>query len=81
LDWIGYVPQEHVLFSKTVEEKDYVLKNISFTAKQVETVALVGHTGSGKSSIMNVLFSFYDFQKGRYYHMYQTQAASSQRAV
>lgn len=41
-----------------------VLKNISFEAKQGETVALVGHTGSGKSSIMNVLFRFYDIEKG-----------------
>lgn len=42
-----------------------MLKNISFTAKQGETVALVGHTGSGKSSIMNLLFRFYDPQKGK----------------
>ncbi|PEB42370.1 ABC transporter ATP-binding protein [Bacillus pseudomycoides] len=45
--------------------KDEVLKNISFEAKKGETVALVGHTGSGKSSIMNVLFQFYEFQKGK----------------
>ncbi|QPC45956.1 ABC transporter ATP-binding protein [Mangrovibacillus cuniculi] len=43
---------------------DYVLKNISFEAKKGETVALVGHTGSGKSSIMNLLFRFYDSSKG-----------------
>ncbi|ANU25980.1 ABC transporter ATP-binding protein [Planococcus versutus] len=45
-------------------ENDYVLKDISFQAKQGETVALVGHTGSGKSSIMNLLFRFYDVSKG-----------------
>lgn len=45
-------------------KKDYVLKNISFAAKQGQTVALVGHTGSGKSSIINLLFRFYDPQKG-----------------
>ncbi|MCT8139467.1 ABC transporter ATP-binding protein [Anaerobacillus sp. CMMVII] len=45
--------------------EDFVLKNISFEAKQGETVALVGHTGSGKSSIMNVLFRFYDHTKGK----------------
>lgn len=45
-------------------KKDYVLKNISFEAKQGQTVALVGHTGSGKSSIINLLFRFYDPQKG-----------------
>ncbi|THF74163.1 ABC transporter ATP-binding protein [Cohnella fermenti] len=43
---------------------DYVLKNISFEAKQGQTVALVGHTGSGKSSILNLLFRFYDIEKG-----------------
>ncbi|RQW74714.1 ABC transporter ATP-binding protein [Lysinibacillus composti] len=46
------------------KEDEYVLKNISFTAKKGETIALVGHTGSGKSSIMNLLFRFYDPQKG-----------------
>ncbi|WP_332648503.1 ABC transporter ATP-binding protein [Lysinibacillus sp. 54212] len=45
--------------------EDYVLKNLNFEAKKGETVALVGHTGSGKSSIMNLLFRFYDPQKGR----------------
>ncbi|KFN09181.1 ABC transporter ATP-binding protein [Paenibacillus macerans] len=45
-------------------KQDYVLKNISFEAKQGQTVALVGHTGSGKSSIINLLFRFYDPQKG-----------------
>ncbi|MRX71504.1 ATP-binding cassette domain-containing protein [Bacillus lacus] len=46
------------------KEPDYVLKNISFQAAQGETLALVGHTGSGKSSIMNLLFRFYDIQRG-----------------
>ena len=41
-----------------------VLKNISFTVNPGETVALVGHTGSGKSSIINVLMRFYDYQEG-----------------
>ncbi|WP_324616478.1 ABC transporter ATP-binding protein [Paenibacillus bouchesdurhonensis] len=45
-------------------KRDYVLKNISFEAKQGQTIALVGHTGSGKSSIINLLFRFYDPQKG-----------------
>ena len=42
-----------------------VLKNITFHARQGETVALVGHTGSGKSSILNLLFRFYDVERGR----------------
>lgn len=41
-----------------------VLKHISFTAMPGETVALVGHTGSGKSSIINLLMRFYEFSKG-----------------
>lgn len=46
------------------KEEEYVLKGISFEAKQGQTVALVGHTGSGKSSILNLLFRFYDADKG-----------------
>ena len=41
-----------------------VLKNISFTAHPGETVALVGHTGSGKSSIINLLMRFYEYEQG-----------------
>ncbi len=45
-------------------DEDYVLKGISFTANPGETVALVGATGSGKSSVINLLNRFYEFQKG-----------------
>lgn len=45
-------------------EDEFVLKNISFEVNAGETAAFVGHTGSGKSSIMNLLFRFYDPQKG-----------------
>jgi ATP-binding cassette subfamily B protein len=41
-----------------------VLKNISFTAEPGQTVALVGHTGSGKSSIINLLMRFYPIDQG-----------------
>ncbi|WP_233713618.1 ABC transporter ATP-binding protein [Lederbergia citri] len=58
----GNVTFDHVYFG--YKENEYVLKDIHFEAKQGETVALVGHTGSGKSSIMNVLFRFYDCNKG-----------------
>lgn len=44
--------------------KHDVLKNISFTANPGETVAFVGHTGSGKSSIINLLMRFYEFERG-----------------
>ncbi|MEG0437904.1 ABC transporter ATP-binding protein [Solibacillus cecembensis] len=61
--YTGNVVFENVSFAYKNDE--YVLKNIDFEAKQGETIALVGHTGSGKSSIMNLLFRFYDPQKGR----------------
>ena len=47
--------------------KTDVLKNISFTANAGETVALVGHTGSGKSSIINLLMRFYEYERGDIY--------------
>lgn len=59
----GDVQFERVSFA--YKKGEYVLKNINFHAKQGETVALVGHTGSGKSSILNLLFRFYDINEGR----------------
>ena len=45
-------------------KKNYVLKNINFNVKAGETLALVGSTGSGKSSIINLINRFYEYQKG-----------------
>ena len=45
-------------------EEQYVLKNISFIAQPGETIALVGHTGSGKTSIISLLNRLYHIQKG-----------------
>ena len=45
-------------------EEDYVLKDISFTIEPGQKLALVGSTGAGKTSIINVLSRFYEFQKG-----------------
>jgi ATP-binding cassette, subfamily B, multidrug efflux pump len=45
-------------------DENYVLKNISFTIKPGQTVAFVGATGAGKTSITNLLTRLYDFQKG-----------------
>lgn len=59
----GDVKFEDVSFAYKKDE--YVLKNISFHAQQGQTVALVGHTGSGKSSILNLLFRFYDSNEGK----------------
>ncbi|WP_338815382.1 ABC transporter ATP-binding protein [Bernardetia sp. Wsw4-3y2] len=48
-----------------VETKpEWVLKNISFEVKQGQTIAMVGATGAGKSSIINLLNKFYEIQKG-----------------
>src|SRR5690625_693588 len=58
----GDVSFEHVFFAYDGENE--VLKDISFHIKAGTTVAFVGHTGSGKSTIMNLLFRFYDPQKG-----------------
>jgi ATP-binding cassette, subfamily B, multidrug efflux pump len=59
----GNVSFDHVFFG--YKENEYVLKDITFEANQGDTVALVGHTGSGKSSIMNLLFRFYDANEGK----------------
>ncbi|GGI40241.1 ABC transporter ATP-binding protein [Mammaliicoccus stepanovicii] len=58
----GEVSFNDVSFAYNKEE--YVLNHIDIKAKPGETIALVGHTGSGKSSIMNLLFRFYDPSKG-----------------
>lgn len=50
--WFGYQPNEPVL------------KNINFTVKQGQTIAIVGATGAGKSSIINLLGRFYEIDKG-----------------
>lgn len=47
------------------EKDEFVLNNISFHVKPGETAAFVGHTGSGKSTIMNLLFRFYDPTYGK----------------
>lgn len=58
----GVVDFDNVSFA--YDGQNQVLKNISIHANKGETVALVGHTGSGKSSIMNLLYRFYDPQEG-----------------
>ncbi|ALS00145.1 multidrug ABC transporter ATP-binding protein [Enterococcus silesiacus] len=58
----GKIEFRNVSFSYDGQNK--VLKNISFIANPGETVALIGHTGSGKSSIINVLMRFYEFYEG-----------------
>jgi ATP-binding cassette subfamily B protein len=45
-------------------EYDWVLRDVSFTIEPGETVAIVGHTGAGKTTIISLLLRFYDVQKG-----------------
>lgn len=61
----GTVAFEGVTFG--YDPNQVILHDINFHAQASETVALVGHTGSGKSSILNLLFRFYDPQQGRIY--------------
>ena len=59
----GDIRFEHVSFS--YDGKRDVLKEISFEVKNGQTIAFVGHTGSGKSSIINLFMRFYEFDRGR----------------
>ena len=58
----GQVDFKNVWFA--YNDEDYVLKDISFSINPGETVAIVGHTGAGKTSIINILTRFYDINKG-----------------
>jgi ATP-binding cassette, subfamily B, multidrug efflux pump len=58
----GKVQFDHVWFA--YNEENYVLKDVSFKAEAGETVAIVGHTGSGKTSIISVLNRLYHISKG-----------------
>ena len=60
----GKITFDHVWFSYTGKEDDWVLKDVSFTIRPGESVAFVGATGAGKSSILNLIGRYYDIQKG-----------------
>lgn len=51
-------------YDEGTESETKVLDNVSFTAKPGETIALVGPTGAGKTTIVNLISRFYDIQKG-----------------
>ena len=76
----GRIEFDHVWFAYAAEGKrqvpastssirqarlpDWVLRDVSFTIEPGETVAIVGHTGAGKTTIISLLLRFYDVQKG-----------------
>lgn len=59
----GRIEFEDVWFA--YNDEDWVLKGVSFKVSPGQSVALVGHTGSGKTTITNLLMRFYDVQRGR----------------
>ncbi len=59
---VGHVARDR---SEEPVEPEWVLKGVSFTAAPGQTLALVGHTGAGKTTIVNLLMRFYDPQRGR----------------
>jgi ATP-binding cassette, subfamily B, multidrug efflux pump len=58
----GEIEFKNVWFA--YNEEDYVLKDVSFKINPGETIAIVGATGAGKTSIINILTRFYDINKG-----------------
>jgi ATP-binding cassette subfamily B multidrug efflux pump len=59
----GKIEFQNVWFA--YKDEDWVLKDVSFTVEAGESIALVGHTGSGKTTVTNLLMRFYDVQKGK----------------
>src|SRR6266567_3455056 len=59
----GDIEFENVWFA--YKDEDWVLKDVSLKVQPGQSVALVGHTGSGKTTITNLLMRFYDVQRGR----------------
>ncbi|MBS5935179.1 MAG: ABC transporter ATP-binding protein [Clostridiales bacterium] len=61
----GDIRFDHVSFS--YDEETLILDDVNFSVKAGETIALVGPTGAGKSTIVNLISRFYDIQKGNIY--------------
>ena len=60
----GTVTFDHVYFKYT-DDDDYILKHITFTAKTGETIGIIGLTGSGKTTLANLIPRFYDATEGK----------------
>jgi ATP-binding cassette subfamily B multidrug efflux pump len=58
--WFAYNPPED-----NTKNHEWILKNVSFGINPGETIAIVGHTGAGKSTIINLLSRFYEIQEGK----------------
>ena len=62
---VGSVKFENVNFKYSAEAENYILSNIDFHAEKGKVTAIVGGTGSGKSSVINLIPRFYDCTEGR----------------
>lgn len=64
---LGRIEFRDVWFAYTApgQEPEWVLQGVSFTVEPGQTVALVGHTGAGKTTVISLLLRFYDLQKGQ----------------
>ncbi len=68
LDPVGVGPEASIEFDKVgfaYKDENWVLDDLSFRVAPGETIAIVGHTGAGKTSITNLMLRFYDVQRGR----------------
>jgi ATP-binding cassette subfamily B protein len=61
----GHIRFENVWFSYTGSEVDWVLRDVSFEVRPGQRIGIVGATGSGKTTLINLLLRFYDVQRGR----------------
>ena len=64
-DLKGVIEFQHVSFKYDAVAEEYVLKNVSFRVEAGQSLALVGATGSGKTTIVNLLCRFYEIQTGK----------------
>jgi ATP-binding cassette subfamily B multidrug efflux pump len=60
---LGHIEFQNVWFA--YEGENWVLKDLSFSVESGESLAVVGHTGAGKTTLINLLLRFYDVQRGR----------------
>lgn len=63
--WFAYPSSQSSATSPEQHEPQWVLRDVSFTARPGQTLAIVGHTGAGKTTIINLLLRFYEAQRGR----------------